>query len=63
MDSGSPLEELRAHAGHLEWLKGFDAVMNASTHVEQDDEAYGLLCGWISGCQELCHQDQDRVTA
>jgi hypothetical protein len=57
-------EELRNHANHLEELKGrFDAVMNASTHIEQDDEAYGTLCGWISGCLEQRHQDQDRVTA
>ena len=57
-------EELRNHAGHLEELKArFDAVMNASAHIEQDDEAYGLLCGWISGCLEQRHQDQDRVTS
>jgi hypothetical protein len=57
-------EELRSHAGRLEELKGrFDAVMNASTFIEQDDEAYGTLCGWIAGCLEERHQGQDRITA
>jgi hypothetical protein len=57
-------EELRAHAGHLEELKGrFDAVMDASTHIEQDDEAYGTLCGWIAGILEQRHQDHSRITA
>lgn len=57
-------EELRTHARHLEELKSrFDAVMNASTFIEQDDEAYGTLCGWIAGCLESRHQTQDEITA
>lgn len=57
-------EELRAHASNLEAFKDrLDAVMNASSHIEQDDEAYGLLCGWIAGCLESRHQTQDRIAA
>jgi uncharacterized protein YukE len=57
-------EELRAHASNLEAIKQrIDAVMNASTFIEQDDEAYGTLCGWIAGCLESRHQTQDRITA
>ncbi|RRR99427.1 type VII secretion target [Glycomyces terrestris] len=57
-------EELRQHARNLEALKErFDAVMNASAYIEQDDEAYGTLCGWISGCLEERHQKQDEITA
>lgn len=57
-------EELRTHASNLEAFKDrFDAIMNASTHIEQDDEAYGLLCGWISGCLESRHQTQDDITS
>lgn len=57
-------EELRTHAGNLEAIKQrIDAVMEASTHIEQDDEAYGTLCGWIAGCLESRHQTQDRITA
>jgi hypothetical protein len=57
-------EELRAHARYLETLKErFDAVMDASNYIEQDDEAYGTLCGWISGCMESRHHTQDRITS
>jgi hypothetical protein len=57
-------EELRGHANNLEAIKQrLDAVMDASTHIEQDDEAYGTLCGWIAGCLESRHQTQDEITA
>ncbi|MEU6246629.1 type VII secretion target [Glycomyces sp. NPDC047010] len=53
-------EQLREHASQLDALKDrFDAVLSASSFIEQDDEAYGTLCGWISGCLEQRHQDQD----
>lgn len=54
------VEQLREHANRLEALKDrFDAVLSASSYIEQDDEAYGTLCAWISGCLEQRHQDQD----
>lgn len=57
-------EELRQHARFLDTLKErFDAVMDASTYIEQDDEAYGTLCGWISGCLEERHRTQDEITS
>ncbi|MET0135680.1 MAG: type VII secretion target [Kibdelosporangium sp.] len=50
------VEQLRAHAGHLETIKArFDEVKSASTHIAQDDQAYGLLCGWISAVLEGKH--------
>jgi hypothetical protein len=57
-------EELRAHAANLEALKDrFAAVKSASTHITQDDQAYGLLCGWISAVLEGRHQKQDQLVA
>jgi len=50
-------EQLRQHASNLEALQDrFDAIKSASTYIQQDDEAYGTLCGWISGCLEDRHQ-------
>jgi hypothetical protein len=55
-------EELRRHATNLDSLKArFEAVKSASTHITQDDQAYGLLCGWISGILEGRHQEQDSL--
>lgn len=55
-------DELRQHATNLDGLKArFDAVKSASTHITQDDQAYGLLCGWISGVLEGRHQEQDSL--
>jgi hypothetical protein len=57
-------EELRRHAGNIESLKDrFAAVKAASTHITQDDQAYGLLCGWISGILEGRHTKQDELVA
>lgn len=55
-------EELRKHASNLDALKArFDAVKAASAHITQDDQAYGLLCGWISGILEGRHAEQDSL--
>ncbi|WP_026931561.1 type VII secretion target [Glycomyces tenuis] len=57
-------EQLRAHASNLEQFKTrFEAVQSASSHIAQDDEAYGLLCGWIAGLLEERHQRQDGLVA
>lgn len=57
-------DELRTHAGTLEALQDrFEAIKNASAFIQQDEEAYGLLCGWISGCLEDRHQRQDDLMA
>jgi uncharacterized protein YukE len=56
--------ELRKHAGNVDSLKErFAAVKAASTHIAQDDQAYGLLCGWISGILEGRHHKQDELLA
>lgn len=58
------VDELRTHAGSLDALKDrFGAVKTASTHIAQDDQAYGLLCGWISAILEGRHQKQDELVA
>jgi hypothetical protein len=57
-------EQLRAHARNLDELKSrFEAVKSASSHIAQDDEAYGQLCGWISGILEERHSRQDGLVA
>lgn len=57
-------EQIRAHAAQIEALRsGFDAVRNASTHISQNDQAYGQLCGWISGILETRHQRHDELVA
>lgn len=57
-------EQLRAHASNLEAFQSrFEAIQSASSHIAQDDEAYGLLCGWISGILEERHVRQDGLVA
>jgi hypothetical protein len=56
------VDQLRTHAGNLDSLKErFAAVKSASSHIAQDDQAYGLLCGWISAIMEGRHQKQDEL--
>ncbi|WP_406688960.1 type VII secretion target [Saccharopolyspora sp. ID03-671] len=55
-------EQIRAHAAKVEQIQArFDAVKSASAHITQDDQAYGLLCGWISGILESRHARQDEL--
>jgi excreted virulence factor EspC (type VII ESX diderm) len=56
--------ELRKHAGDIDSLRErFAAVKAASAHIAQDDQAYGMLCGWISGILEGRHTKQDELIA
>jgi hypothetical protein len=58
------VEQLRAHAGNVDAIRArFDAVKSASAHIAQDDQAYGLLCGWIAGVLEGKHARQDELIA
>jgi hypothetical protein len=58
------IEQLRAHMRNVEDIKGrFAAVKDASAHIAQDDQAYGLLCGWISAILEGRHAKQDELIA
>ncbi|KAA5830250.1 type VII secretion target [Saccharopolyspora hirsuta] len=55
-------EQIRAHAGRIEEIQArFDAVKSASSQIQQDDQAYGLLCGWIAGVLEGRHTRQDEL--
>ena len=54
--------QLRQHATNLESLRErFANVKGASADIAQDDQAYGVLCGWISGVLEGRHQEQDSL--
>ncbi|RKT74720.1 excreted virulence factor EspC (type VII ESX diderm) [Saccharothrix variisporea] len=58
------LEQIRAHARNVEAIRArFDAVKTASAHIAQDDQAYGLLCGWIAAVLEGRHTRQDELIA
>ena len=58
------IQQVRTHAQNVQAVRQrFDAVQSASTHIAQDDQAYGLLCGWISGVLEGRHQKQDELIA
>jgi len=57
-------EQLRSHAGSVDAIKQrFGKVKSASAHITGDDQAYGLLCGWISGVLEDRHREADEVIA
>ncbi|MET8911546.1 type VII secretion target [Micromonospora sp. NPDC004551] len=57
-------EQIRAHAAYVEGLRSrFEAVRGASAHIARDDQAYGLLCGWISAVLEDRHTRQDELVA
>ncbi len=56
------VEELRAHARNVDAIQArFGAVRSASAHIAQDDQAYGLLCGWVGGVLEGRHARQDEL--
>jgi hypothetical protein len=56
--------QLRTHARNIDAVKArFGAVKSASAHIAQDDQAYGLLCGWISAILEDKHGKQDKLIA
>ncbi|MGW1681198.1 type VII secretion target [Saccharopolyspora sp. NPDC002376] len=55
-------EQIRQHASRVEEIQArFDAVKSASANISQNHEAYGLLCGWISGVLESRHTRQDEL--
>jgi Excreted virulence factor EspC, type VII ESX diderm len=55
-------DEFRTHAANVDALRErFGNVKAASSHITQDDQAYGLLCGWISAILEGRHQKQDEL--
>ena len=53
-------EQILRHAARVDEIRArFDAVKAASTHIVQDDAAYGLLCGWIAAILASRHRTQD----
>lgn len=58
------VEQIRKHAANVASIQArFGAVKSASAHITQDDEAYGSLCGWVSGVLEGKHARQDELFA
>ena len=58
------IQQLRTHAENVQAVRQrFDAVQSASSNIAGNDQAYGLLCGWISGVLEGRHQKQDELLA
>ncbi|TVT53294.1 hypothetical protein FNH05_12035 [Amycolatopsis rhizosphaerae] len=56
------VEQLRAHAANVEAIKDrFGAVKAAGTRIARDDQAYGLLCGWIAAVLEDRHTRQGEL--
>ncbi|MEJ2854142.1 MULTISPECIES: type VII secretion target [unclassified Saccharothrix] len=57
-------EQIRQHAANVETVAArFGAVKSASGHIAGDAQAYGALCGWISGILEDRHRRQDELIA
>lgn len=60
----APVEDITKHAANIDALRErFSAIKAASSHIAQDDQAYGLLCGWIAGILEDKHVQVDDVIA
>lgn len=58
------IQQLRTHAQNVAGVRQrFDAVQSASSQIAQNDQAYGFLCGWISGVLEGRHRKQDELLA
>jgi hypothetical protein len=58
------IEQLRTHARNIDAVRArFEAVKAASSHIAQDDQAYGTLCGWISGVLESKHTRHTEAVA
>ncbi|MFI7599945.1 hypothetical protein [Actinoplanes sp. NPDC049681] len=56
--------QIRRHIRNVEAIRArFAAVRAASTHIAQDDGAYGLLCSWLPAVLEGRHQRQDSLVA
>ncbi|GAA2492785.1 type VII secretion target [Winogradskya humida] len=57
-------QQIRAHATRVDAVaQQFGDVKGASAAIAQDDAAYGLLCGWVSGILEERHRRQDELIA
>lgn len=58
------IQQVRTHAQNVQAVRQrFDGVQAASSYITRNYQAYGLLCGWISGVLEGRHQKQDELLA
>ena len=56
--------QLHRHAANVRAVQDqLAAIKGASRAIAQNDQAYGLLCGWISGILESRHVRQDALYA
>lgn len=54
--------QLHRHASNVQAVRDqLGAIKGASQAIAQDDSAYGLLCGWISGILERRHQEAEEL--
>ena len=54
--------QLHRHAANVRAVRDqLTAIKTASHAITQNDQAYGLLCGWISGILEARHARQDQL--
>lgn len=56
--------QIRAHGARIEDLQQrFGAVKAASAAIAADNQAYGLLCGWMAAILERRHARHDQLIA
>ncbi|WP_433791533.1 type VII secretion target [Actinoplanes sp. CA-252034] len=56
------VEQIREHAAKIAAISDrFAAVTAASAAITRNDEAYGLLCGWMSGILQERHEAQKTI--
>ena len=56
--------QLYRHASRVQAVRDqLEAIKGASQAITQDDTAYGLLCGWISGILEGRHREAEELFA
>lgn len=54
--------QLHRHAANVRAVQSqLTAIKDASRAISQNDQAYGLLCGWISAILEHRHAGQDKL--
>ncbi|MEV6236150.1 type VII secretion target [Lentzea sp. NPDC051838] len=57
-------EELRKHAANVEAVKNrFAAVKSASAHIQRNDQAFGLMCAWMTFVLDARHTTTDNLIA
>ncbi|MFC4337061.1 WXG100 family type VII secretion target [Salininema proteolyticum] len=56
-------DDLRNHAARIDQLRDrFQAIKDAMNQVQQDDEAFGILCQFLPPILQWHHDDQTDLT-